>query len=61
MFGFAVLLTRAHLRAGIFNMSVKFQSFIEIYILYGYIEIVVFINKKISSFNYYGDTRIACY
>ena len=31
LFGFAVLLTRAHLRQGIFNLSVQFRSFLSPY------------------------------
>ena len=60
LFGFAVLLTWAHLRPGIFNLSVQFRSFIEIYMSYRYIHVMICMSMMTCSSDQHVDASNAC-
>ena len=60
LFGFAVLLTWAHLRPGIFNLSVQFRSFIEIYMSYRYVHVMICMSMMTCSSDQHVDASNAC-
>lgn len=60
LFKFVVLLTKAHLRPGIFNMNVELWLFIEIYMQYRYIYVIICINRMTYSSNQYVNANNEC-